>query len=120
MAGQRGEVTMRAFWLVWLLAVACNDPSPGAADLAAGDLAFLAGARDASGGCSPECGTTQFCYAGAETAFFRGDGGIQLGCNPLPAVCEHNCTCLLTYFQAGFCTCALDDHGVEVVHCSFA
>jgi hypothetical protein len=108
---------MRALGLVLLFAAACNDPSPGAKDLAPADLISV---RDGSGACSPACGATQFCYAGAETAFFRGDGGIQLGCNPLPAVCEHNCTCLLTYFQTGFCTCMLDDHGVEIVHCSFA
>jgi hypothetical protein len=65
--------------------------------------------------------TAQYCYGGAETGFYIGPGTIQIGCDNLPPDCSAapSCACLLSHYQAGFCTCAPSGSGFTV-HCSFA
>jgi hypothetical protein len=61
----------------------------------------------------------QYCYGGAETVFYNGDGGIVVGCNAWPPECDANktCACLNQFYQAGFCTCT-EDNGAVTMQCS--
>jgi hypothetical protein len=64
---------------------------------------------------------TDYCYIG-ELAFYRGDGGVTDGCNPVPAQCRtaaSTCDCLLALYSPGFCTCSPDPSGGYQLRCSF-
>jgi hypothetical protein len=60
--------------------------------------------------------STQYCFSGAETAFFLGPGTIQVGCDNLPADCQTtpSCDCILKHFNVGFCICMPTGAGFTV------